>query len=126
VRDAFDLAMENVAAGVACRSVQEKVCDLFEGRGHATVRSRQGTEEGYVHGLGHGVGLAVHEAPRLGGPPSNTQPLEKGMVVTVEPGLYYPSRGLGVRIEDLVVLGADGRPVNLTPVPYDLEIHPRG
>ena len=55
-----------------------------------------------MHGLGHGVGLAVHEAPRLGGPPSNADRLERGMVITVEPGLYYPSRGLGVRIEDLV------------------------
>ena len=61
-----------------------------------------------MHGLGHGVGLAVHEAPRLGGPPSNTQTLEPGMVITVEPGLYYPSRGLGVRIEDLVLVRADG------------------
>ncbi|OGF04980.1 MAG: hypothetical protein A2W00_08330 [Candidatus Eisenbacteria bacterium RBG_16_71_46] len=126
VRDAFDTAMESLAVGVSCRAVQEKVCDLFESRGHATVRSRQGTQEGYVHGLGHGVGLAVHEAPRLGGPPSNTQPLEPGMVVTIEPGLYYPARGLGVRIEDLVVVGPDGSPENLTPVPYDLEIHPHG
>ena len=61
-----------------------------------------------MHGLGHGVGLSVHEAPRLGGPPSNTQVFEPGMVVTVEPGLYYPSRDLGVRIEDLVVVGPDG------------------
>ena len=105
-------------------AVQEVVCDLFEKRGHATVRSRQGTEEGYVHGLGHGVGLAVHEPPRLGGPPSNTQALEPGMVVTVEPGLYYPSRGLGVRIEDLVLVRSDGTLENLTPAPYDFEIEP--
>jgi Xaa-Pro aminopeptidase len=75
-----------------------------------------------VHGLGHGVGLSVHEAPRLGGPPSNTQLFEPGMVVTVEPGLYYPSRDMGVRIEDLVVIGPDGKVENLTPVPYELEI----
>ena len=76
------------------------VCDVFERQGHATVRANQGVEEGYVHGLGHGVGLAVHEGPRLGGPPTNTALLEPGHVVSVEPGLYYPSRGLGVRIED--------------------------
>ena len=79
-----------------------------------------------MHGLGHGVGLAVHEAPRLGGPPSNTQALEPGMVITVEPGLYYPSRGLGVRIEDLVLVREDGRMENLTPARYELIVEPRG
>jgi Xaa-Pro aminopeptidase len=125
VHDAFRAGMGALEVGAPCRSFQEKVCDLFESRGHATVRSRQGTEEGYVHGLGHGVGLSVHEAPRLGGPPSNTQALEAGMVVTVEPGLYYPSKGLGVRIEDLVFVRRDGSVENLTPAPYDLEIEPR-
>ena len=99
--------MDSLKVGVACRSYQEKTCDVFEARGHATVRSHQGTEEGYVHGLGHGVGLAVHEAPRLGGPASNTQTLEPGMVVTVEPGIYLPGWG-GVRLEDDIYLGADG------------------
>src|SRR5207247_9832437 len=111
-------------AGAPCRGYQEVVCDLFERRGHATLRTNETTQEGYVHGLGHGVGLAVHEAPRLGGPPSNTQTLEPGMVITVEPGLYYPSRGLGARIEDLVLMRPDGGSDNLTPGPYDLEIAP--
>ncbi|HYV57041.1 MAG TPA: M24 family metallopeptidase, partial [Candidatus Nitrosopolaris sp.] len=122
VHDAFRTGMKSLRVGAPCRASQEAVCDLFESRGHLTVRSRQGTEEGYVHGLGHGVGLAVHEAPRLGGPPSNTQVLEPGMVITVEPGLYYPSRDLGVRIEDLVLVREDGSFENLTPAPYDLEI----
>ena len=125
-RAAFETVMGSLAGGAPCRSYQEKTCDVFEARGHATVRSRPGTEEGYVHSLGHGVGLAVHEAPRLGGPPANTQALEPGMVVTIEPGLYYPSRGLGVRIEDLVVMRPDGGYDNYTPAPYDLEITPRG
>jgi Xaa-Pro aminopeptidase len=122
VRDAFDFAIGDLKVGEPCRSYQEKVCDLFERRGHATLRTNEGVQEGYVHGLGHGVGLAVHEAPRLGGPPSNTQTIEPGMVVTIEPGLYYPSRNLGVRIEDLVAVDAQGRIENLTPVPYELEI----
>jgi Xaa-Pro aminopeptidase len=125
VHDAFQLAMETLAVGKPCRAPQERVCELFEERGHATLRTSETTEEGYVHGLGHGVGLAVHEAPRLGGPPSNTQALEPGMVVSVEPGLYYPSRGLGVRIEDLVLVRPDGTFENLTPAPYDLEIGAR-
>jgi len=122
VRDAFDVGLGAVKTGEPCRSAQERVCELFEQRGHATLRTNDTAQEGYVHGLGHGVGLSVHEAPRLGGPPSNTQVFEPGMVVTVEPGLYYPSQDLGVRIEDLVVVGSDGRVENLTPVPYELEI----
>ncbi|HEV2105651.1 MAG TPA: Xaa-Pro peptidase family protein [Candidatus Eisenbacteria bacterium] len=123
-REAFDAAMARVTPGEPCRGLQELVCDVFEKQGHTTVRQNQAVEEGYVHGLGHGVGLAVHEGPRLGGPPNNTAVLEPGHVVSVEPGLYYPSRGLGVRIEDLVAVGPDGRVENLTPAPYELEIEP--
>lgn len=121
-REAFDTAMTKLRGGEPCRGYQELVCDVFERQGHATVRANQGIEEGYVHGLGHGVGLAVHEGPRLGGPPTNTALLEPGHVVSVEPGLYYPSRGLGVRIEDLVAVRPDGSIENLTPAPYELEI----
>jgi len=124
VHDAFRLAMDKLRVGEVCRSYQERVCELFEQRGHATPRTSDTVQEGYVHGLGHGVGLSVHEAPRLGGPPSNTQVLEPGMVITVEPGLYYPSRDLGVRIEDLVLVREDGSFENLTPAPYELEIRP--
>jgi Xaa-Pro aminopeptidase len=122
VREAFELGIGAVRLGEACRDPQEKVCELFERRGHATLRTNETAQEGYVHGLGHGVGLSVHEAPRLGGPASNTQVFEPGMVVTIEPGLYYPSRDIGVRIEDLIVVGADGTVENLTPLPYELEI----
>jgi Xaa-Pro aminopeptidase len=123
VREAFDTAMEEIKLGAPCRGYQDRVCDVFEKHGHATPRTTPGTQEGYVHGLGHGVGLAVHEAPSLGGPAGNTATLEAGHVVTVEPGLYYPSRGLGVRIEDLIALREDGTYENMTAgAPYDLEI----
>lgn len=121
-REAFDAAMEWIALEKPCRDGQETVCDVFERMGHGTPRSQPGLTEGYVHGLGHGVGLAVHEGPSLAGPPSNTTKLAPGHVVSVEPGLYYPSKGMGVRIEDLVVAHADGRIENLTPAPYELEI----
>jgi len=126
VRRAFDSAMGSLKAGELCRDYQERTCDIFEKVGHPTLRSHPGTEEGYCHGLGHGVGLAVHEPPRLGGPPSNKARLEPRMVITVEPGLYYPSRGLGVRIEDLVYVRPDGSMENLTPASYELEVMPRG
>ena len=126
VHAAFRTGLDAMRVGRPCRAAQEAVCEVFEARGHETRRTNPSLQEGYVHSLGHGVGLSVHEAPLLGGPASNTATLEPGMVVTVEPGLYYPSRGLGVRIEDLVVMRADGGFDNLTPAPYELEIEPRG
>jgi len=124
-REAFDAAMGALKPGVPCRSLQDLTCDVFERQGHATVRSQPGVEEGYVHSLGHGVGLAVHEGPRLGGGESNTALLAPGHVVSVEPGLYYPSRGMGVRIEDLVAVRPDGSIENLTPFSYELEVGAR-
>lgn len=121
-RAAFDASMAKARAGVPCRDLQELTCDLFVKQGHPTIRENQGLEEGYVHSLGHGVGLAVHEGPRLGGPPENQTLLQPGHVVSIEPGLYYPSREMGVRIEDLVAVRADGSIENLTPATYDFEI----
>lgn len=121
-RQAFDASMHAMQVGGLCRSYQDLTCDVFEAQGHATLRSLAGTEEGYVHSLGHGVGLAVHEGPRLGGGEANQATLVPGHVVSVEPGLYYPSRGMGLRIEDLVAIRADGSIENLTPAPYDLEV----
>jgi Xaa-Pro aminopeptidase len=126
VHAAHRAAMTQLELGASCARYQDIVCDVFEQRGHATQRTKPGTEEGYVHGLGHGVGLSVHEGPRMAGGPSNPQVLEPGMVITIEPGLYYPSKGLGVRIEDLVVAHADGTFENLTPASYELEVHPLG
>ena len=74
---------------------------------------------GFFHGLGHGVGLEIHESPRLS--PRVQTPLKGGEVVTVEPGLYYPEWG-GIRLEDLVYLQSDGKTVCLTEAPDFLEI----
>jgi Xaa-Pro aminopeptidase len=71
--------------------------DLIAGGGYG---------EHFGHGLGHGVGLDIHELPRLG-PAAGDDPLQAGMVLTIEPGVYLPGR-FGVRIEDLAVLGDDG------------------
>ncbi len=126
VLGAYHAAMAAYRVGERCRAYQDLVCERFEKAGHATRRTNDAVSEGYVHNLGHGIGLSVHESPLLGGAASNPQIVEDRMAITVEPGLYYPSRGMGVRIEDLIIARADGKHENLTPFPYDLEIEPRG
>jgi Xaa-Pro aminopeptidase len=124
VQEAVDVTMDNIHVGAPGRSFQEKVCDLFEKAGHRTIRQDEKLEEGYVHGLGHGIGLEVHERPHLSGNPSNKDRIEAGALFTVEPGLYYPSREIGMRIEDVVFVKPDGSVENLTQVPYELEVAP--
>jgi Xaa-Pro aminopeptidase len=84
------------------------VCDIFEAAGHATGRTKKPGEtlrEGFYHGLGHGVGLDIHESPGLGR--SGVAPLIAGDVIAVEPGLVVRSAG-GVGVEDLLVITDDG------------------
>lgn len=106
---AFQLAADEMHAGTEAKSYQALVCDFFETRGYATTRKNPETLEGYVHSLGHGVGLDVHEKPFFGLMPANHDTIEVGDVVTIEPGLYFPDREIGVRIEDTLVVREDGR-----------------
>lgn len=103
VKAAHQAAMDKVKAGVAGGTVHQAACDVFDAQGYVTERRGDGFV-GFIHSTGHGLGLEVHEAPRLSpGAPR----LRKGQVVTVEPGLYYPEIG-GCRIEDVVWVTADG------------------
>ncbi len=120
VRAAHRTALESLRLDKPCREIQATVCDLFEGRGHPTLRTDPQTERGYVHGLGHGVGLAVHEAPTFNHLESNRDRVQAGSVFTVEPGLYYPEHSLGVRLEDTVSMRPDGTVEVLAEFPYDL------
>ncbi|MBN2288490.1 MAG: aminopeptidase P family protein [Candidatus Glassbacteria bacterium] len=110
-------AIAAAGAGIDGSRLQELVCDHFEALGHPTLRSRPGTAEGYVHNLGHGVGVEVHEYPylRLQDKPDECNRLRPGTVFTVEPGLYYPERGMGVRLEDVVYLDSRGKARVLAP-----------
>ncbi|GAJ05933.1 unnamed protein product [marine sediment metagenome] len=109
VKDAHGRALDSVRAGVACREVDRIVRDHIEGAGFG---------KHFSHGTGHGVGLDVHEAPRLFTKADGS--LEAGMVVTIEPGVYIPDLW-GVRIEDMVLVKEDGCEV-LTRIPKDLRI----
>lgn len=118
VRGALEAAEASVQAGVLGSLLQAQACDFIEQRGYSTRRSSPTSTTGYVHGLGHGVGFELHELPSFrGGGEDGT--LEEGDVLTIEPGLYNPAAGYGIRLEDLLWLGPDG-PENLTPLPYDM------
>jgi Xaa-Pro aminopeptidase len=125
VSEAYHLAMQRARPGADCRQLQLAVCEFFEGRGHPTVLGHPGTTEGYVHSLGHGLGLAVHESPFFRMTQGSTDRLQAGHVVTIEPGLYYPDQNLGVRLEDTVVIHEDG-PQVIAPYPLDLVLPMQG
>jgi Xaa-Pro aminopeptidase len=119
VKEALDRSLEATKPGVPGLDVFRLVCELFEENGQPTVLSKKPgevLEDGFFHGLGHGVGLEVHEAPNLGR--GGTAELVPGDVVTLEPGLYRQGFG-GCRLEDLVLVTEDGAE-NLTDFPYDL------
>jgi Xaa-Pro aminopeptidase len=118
-RQALDNAIGAIKAGVPGRDLFVGTCELFSEYGYKTYLTKQPgevLEEGFIHGLGHGVGLEVHEEPGMGA--ASRDPLVAGDVVTVEPGLYRPGFG-GCRLEDLILVTADGAE-NLTDYPYDL------
>jgi Xaa-Pro aminopeptidase len=110
---AFRKVRANTPTGDAHRAVQE----FFEQQGYKT-RRRNGRMEGFFHGTGHGLGLEIHESPRISA--NSTGTLKPGHVVTVEPGLYYPEIG-GVRLEDVALVTTNGAR-NLTRFEKVLEI----
>jgi Xaa-Pro aminopeptidase len=119
-KEIFDRIMAELAVGRPCREYQVMTLDYFEAGGHPTPRSDPGAHDGYVHSLGHGIGLDIHEEPRLSHAAGNDTVFQPGYAFSVEPGLYYADRGFGVRIEDSVAFDEDGALVWLTEYPYDL------
>jgi len=120
VLSVFQRIMEELRPGKTCQSYQELACQLFCSQGHPTIQDDPNTTDGYVHSLGHGVGLYLHERPLLRLGFSQGQLLKPDSIVTVEPGLYYPERGLGVRLEDTCWIPPEGRAEALAPYPLDL------
>jgi len=121
VAGALAIARLGARPGVRGFDLQEAVCRHFQDLGHPTPVSHPGTETGYVHNLGHGVGHELHEYPSFRKEAGAEGVLGEGDVIAVEPGLYDPEAGWAVRLEDLLVLGPEGIAEDLTPLPYDLD-----
>jgi Xaa-Pro aminopeptidase len=118
VREAQQQATAAVRAGIGAGELNRIACDVIRDAGYPTRLDEGAPEvltEGFVHYLGHGVGLELHEAPTLD---EGGEVLVPGDVITIEPGLYRPGFG-GCRIEDVVVVTDDGYEL-ITDFPYDL------
>jgi Xaa-Pro aminopeptidase len=111
------IAFDRMRVGVPTADVHKAVQEYFAKEGFKTGK-HNGRMQGFFHGTGHGLGLEIHEAPRMGA--NSPGELKAGQVITVEPGLYYPGIG-GVRLEDVAVIGQN-RPRNLTRFEKVLEI----
>ena len=117
VAQAQDLVFKDLCDGASGRQIHEKVSKYFESQGFKTGKEN-GRMQGFFHGTGHGVGLEIHESPRIS--KTSTDKLQAGHVVTVEPGLYYLGVG-GVRLEDMAYLTRKA-PKNLTKFEKVLEV----
>jgi Xaa-Pro aminopeptidase len=117
-KEALELATAAVRPGANGRDLMQSVCDFFAGHGYPTPLTKQPGDvlaSGFIHGLGHGVGLELHERPWIS---RSGDDFVAGDVITLEPGLYRAGFG-GVRLEDILVVTDDGAEV-VTRYPYDL------
>jgi Xaa-Pro aminopeptidase len=123
VQQAQGDALDYLSAGITGEASMNRACDAIERAGFGTVRrlytgKAKSINSGFIHSLGHGVGLTIGESPYLSF--NSREPLKEGEVVTVEPGVYLPRYG-GVRIEDTVRIKSKGIE-NLTPIEKELEL----
>jgi len=120
VETVYEKVIENLDLNARFKDYQQLVSEEFNKNGHNTPIHTKGLlTEGYVHSLGHGLGLNVHERPSSRHTDGDDNILKAGVVVTIEPGLYYPEKGMGVRIEDSFWVRPDGRMEILADYPYD-------
>jgi Xaa-Pro aminopeptidase len=113
VKTAHDIAIDMVCGGRPVADLMRKVMSHFESSGFRSDRAAS-PPYGMFHSLGHGFGLDIHEPPKLG---NCDDVLSPGMVITIEPGLYYQNIG-GVRVEDDILV-LDGSREILTDIPHD-------
>jgi len=118
VSEAKNASFDAIQAGAVGSQVYDVCCDVLEKAGYETTRGGKKITKGMTHSLGHGVGLQIHESPRMS--ELYTSPLKAHSIVTVEPGLYDPQIG-GVRLEDIIEVTKSGYN-NLTKMEIKLEI----
>jgi Xaa-Pro aminopeptidase len=126
VLTAYNQMTSQLQVGKPFKQYQDAVCDLFSAQGHPTIKQDPQTQQGYVHSLGHGIGLNVHERPWSGINSDEKDCLVPGVVFTLEPGLYYPDKGMGVRLENSLWVRPDGKMEVLADYPMDLVLPVRG
>lgn len=119
VYEVYKKILENIDLNAPFKAYQRMTCEYFEARGHQSPMNTTAPHHGYVHSLGHGVGINIHERPFSGFQVGEDHRLVPGVVIAVEPGLYYPEKGMGVRIEDTYWLRPDGKFEILAEFPYD-------
>jgi Xaa-Pro aminopeptidase len=119
VRSVYNKIVDNLDLNAPFKDYQRLTCEEFEKGGHQTPLTVKSPLEGYVHSLGHGVGLNIHERPWSGLTVTDDNLLKPGVVMTIEPGLYYPEKGMGARIEDTYWVRPDGKIELLAEYPYD-------
>jgi Xaa-Pro aminopeptidase len=119
VQEIFNKLMDNFDLNAPFKDYQQMTCEYFESKGHKSQLNTKVPLDGYVHSLGHGVGLNIHERPFSGLQADESHRLAPGVVITSEPGLYYPDKGMGFRIEDTFWVHPDGKMEILADYPYD-------
>ena len=119
VKEIFDKLMDNFDLNAQFKDYQRMTCEYFESKGHKSPLNTKAPLDGYVHSLGHGVGINIHERPGSHLTATDDNILRPNVVVTSEPGLYYPDRGMGFRIEDTFWVRPDGHMEILAEYPYD-------
>lgn len=120
VFSAYKEITSQLKMGKPFKDYQQMACALFSAQGHPTIEEDPQTQQGYVHSLGHGIGLNIHERPWSGISSDDKDCLEPGAVFTIEPGLYYPDKGMGVRLENSLWVRPDGKMEVLADYPMDL------
>jgi len=119
LNEIYDRLIKELDLNADFRDYQKMTCEYFESKGHKSPLNSKNPLDGYVHSLGHGVGVNIHERPNSGLQSGDNNVLKSGVVVTIEPGLYYPDKGMGFRIEDTYWVRPDGQFERLAEYPYD-------
>ena len=120
VLSVYTKVTQELQVGKPFKDYQQMTCEQFSAQGHPTIKEAPQTQQGYVHSLGHGIGLNIHERPWSGIISDEKDCLVPGSVFTIEPGLYYPEKGIGVRLENSLWVRPDGKMEVLAEFPMDL------